>query len=64
MTPSQMPYPQRTVADIGLLDLNGNVISGTRRTSSEGKMHLAIYKARLDVNRSSTCTRSTSPSSP
>jgi L-fuculose-phosphate aldolase len=50
MTPSQLPYPQRTVADVGLLDLNGNVISGTRRTSSEGKMHLAIYRARPDVN--------------
>ena len=50
MTPSQMPYPQRTVADVALLDANGNMISGTRRASSEAKMHLAIYKARPDVN--------------
>jgi L-fuculose-phosphate aldolase len=50
MTPSQMPYPQRTVADIAELDSNGTMISGTRRASSESKMHIAIYKARPDVN--------------
>jgi L-fuculose-phosphate aldolase len=50
MTPSQMPYPQRTVEDVALLDLNGNQISGTRKFSSEHKMHLSIYKARPDVN--------------
>ena len=50
VTPSHVPYDKRQVDDVVLLDESGNVLKGTRRPTSETKMHLAVYKARPDVN--------------
>ncbi len=33
-----------------IIDLDGNVLEGDAKPSSEAKMHLAIYRARPDVN--------------
>ncbi|MEW6653993.1 MAG: class II aldolase/adducin family protein [Bacteroidota bacterium] len=35
--------------DLIVLDLDGNVLEGKRKQSSESDMHLQIYKARKDV---------------
>lgn len=50
VTPSHVPYEWRKVEDVVLLDGEGNVLKGERRPTSETRMHLAVYKARPDVN--------------
>jgi len=50
VTPSHVPYEKRQVDDVVLLDGSGNVLKGTRKPTSETRMHLAVYKARPDVN--------------
>lgn len=49
VSPSHIPYEQRTTEDMVLLDLEGNVLKGERRPTSEHRLHLAIYRAREDV---------------
>jgi len=49
ITPSGVPRWNMTEKDMVVLDLNGNVIEGKRRPSSEWRMHLAIYHARKDI---------------
>jgi L-fuculose-phosphate aldolase len=36
-------------ADMVIVDLDGNLLSGTRKVTSEIGMHLAVYRSRLDV---------------
>jgi L-fuculose-phosphate aldolase len=50
VTPSHVPYEKRQPEDVVLLDKEGTVISGTRRPTSETRMHLGVFKARPDVN--------------
>src|SRR6267143_6085585 len=49
VSPSHLPYEQRVPEDAVLLDMDGNVIEGTRRPTAEFRMHIAVYKAREDV---------------
>lgn len=49
ITPSGIPYEEITPEDIPEMDLEGNIISGTRIPSIEKNMHRAIYLARRDV---------------
>lgn len=49
VSPSHIPYEQRTPDDMVLLDLDGNVLKGTRRPTSEHRLHLSIFRAREDV---------------
>lgn len=49
-TPTSLPKEKVTEKDLLLLDLAGNVLSGSKKPSTEIKMHLAIYKEREDVN--------------
>ena len=49
ITPSGMEYESLEVEDITLIDLNGNVLEGKRKPSSEFQLHCEIYKAREDV---------------
>ena len=49
ISPSSIPYDVLTVDDIPLVDINGNVIEGSKKPSSETPMHTAIYRARKDV---------------
>ncbi len=50
VTPSGMEYDTLQTSDIVVLDMDGKVVSGDRRPSTELPMHLHIYKNREDVN--------------
>jgi L-fuculose-phosphate aldolase len=49
VTPSGMTKGLVAADDLVEVDLAGNVVAGTRRPSSELRMHLRIYAAREDV---------------
>lgn len=49
ITPSGMNYNLLEPEDIVILDFNGIIMTGTRKPSIEVPLHLAIYKARIDV---------------
>jgi L-fuculose-phosphate aldolase len=49
-TPTSLPKEKIKQSDLIIIDLNGNILSGKRKPSTEIKMHLAIYKNRKDVN--------------
>lgn len=50
LTPSGMNYDTVTEDDIIVVDLEGNRVRGERKPTIEAGMHLAIYRARPDVN--------------
>ena len=43
--PSGVDYAQLTAADIVVVDLDGKVVEGTLRPSSDTKTHVALYRA-------------------
>ena len=49
ITPSGLPYAQTTPEDLIHLSLDGAVLSGVRKPSSEWPFHVEIYKARPDA---------------
>jgi L-fuculose-phosphate aldolase len=49
ITPSGLPYARTTPEDLIYLALDGTVLSGSRKPSSEWPFHVAIYKARPDA---------------
>jgi L-fuculose-phosphate aldolase len=49
ITPTTMPYPQIQAEDVVIIDLDGTVVEGERRPSSELPFHTALYRARPDV---------------
>jgi len=50
ITPSSKDYSCLDPKDIMVVTLDGEVLEGDRNPSSETPMHLAVYKARPDVN--------------
>lgn len=50
LTPSAMKYDTITVDDVVVCDLDRNIVQGTRKPTIETGMHLAVYRARKDVN--------------
>lgn len=48
--PSGMAYFETKPEDVVVMDLNGNIVEGERRPSSESTMHSIIYKNRPDAN--------------
>lgn len=44
ITPSTYPYEDMTEDDMVTIDLEGNVLAGRHRPSSEWKLHTAIYR--------------------
>ena len=58
ITPSGFPYMKMTAEDIVLITLDGEVIEGIHRPSSEWKLHTAVYKNRPDIN---ACVHTHSP---
>jgi len=50
ITPSAVPYEERELEDICVVDLDGNIIEGKWKSTSETSMHLIYYKKRSDVN--------------
>ncbi len=50
ITPSAVPYEERELEDICVVDLDGNIVEGKWKSTSETSMHLIYYKKRPDVN--------------
>lgn len=50
ITPSAVPYDQRDVEDICVVDLDGNLIEGKWKSTWETNLHLIYYRERDDVN--------------
>ena len=50
LTPSAMKYDTIRAEDVVVCDLNGNIVSGTRKPTIEMGMHLGVYRSRRDVN--------------
>lgn len=49
VTPHDLPYDRMTVDDVVVVDLEGNIIEGTRAPSDETQVHLAVYEQRSGV---------------
>ncbi len=49
VTPHDYPYDALKADDVVVLDLEGNVIEGTREPSHESQVHLAVYDRREDA---------------
>ncbi|WP_419924406.1 class II aldolase/adducin family protein [Candidatus Poriferisocius sp.] len=49
LTPSALPYNQVSVDNLAAVDLDGNLLEGTARPSTEKAMHLACYRAFPEV---------------
>jgi len=49
ITPTGMPYPEIEPADIVVCDLDGRVVEGERRPSSELPFHTAVLRSRPDA---------------
>lgn len=50
ITPSSMPYDQIRPDDIVVTDLDGNLLGGTGRPSSETPLHCMVYQSRPDAS--------------
>ncbi len=50
ITPTRMSKGFMKAEDLVTIDINGTIVSGKRKPSSEMHLHLAIYKHRPDVN--------------
>ena len=50
VTPSDLDYAGMTPDDVVVLDLDLNVLEGTRKPSIESSLHVAVYRARPDVH--------------
>ncbi len=49
ITPSGMDYFEPRPEDIVITDLDGNIVDGNRKPSSELNLHAAFYKRKTDV---------------
>jgi L-fuculose-phosphate aldolase len=49
ITPSGLPYARTKPEDLIYLALDGTILSGSRKPSSEWPFHVAIYRARPDA---------------
>ena len=50
ITPSAVPYSQRDVEDICVVDLDGNIVEAKWKSTWETNLHLIYYQNREDVN--------------
>lgn len=50
VTPSGIPYERLDPGGISVVDVNGNIVDGQFKPSSETPMHTAIYRARQDIH--------------
>ncbi len=44
ISPSGIPYPETTIEDVVIVDLDGNIVEGRRRPSSETPMHTMVMR--------------------
>jgi len=49
ITPSAVPYGDRAIEDICVVDLEGSIVEGKWKTTSETPLHLIYYKKRPDI---------------
>ena len=49
ITPSGMEYNLLKPEDITVVDMDGNIVDGQKKPSTETPMHLAVYKKREDL---------------
>ncbi|NJD18159.1 MAG: class II aldolase [Gemmatimonadetes bacterium] len=49
VTPSALPYDRMGEGDLVLMSLEGRVLAGERKPSSEWPLHAAVYRARPDA---------------
>lgn len=49
ITPTSIPYETITPEDMVVLRLDGEILEGTHRPSSEWRMHAAVYEAKPEV---------------
>jgi L-ribulose-5-phosphate 4-epimerase len=49
VTPSAIPYDQLQIEDIVVVDLDGRLVEGQWKPTSELRLHLAFYRARAEV---------------
>jgi len=47
--PSGVPYDEMTVEDLVVVDLDGNIVEGTKKPSSDTATHLVLYKNFPDI---------------
>lgn len=50
ISPSGIDYDVMTAEDVSVVDLNGNLVSGDKKPSSEFPMHAIFYERRDDIN--------------
>lgn len=50
ITPGSYPYEIMTADDIMVIDLDGNILEGTHKPSSEWRMHAQVYRDMPKVN--------------
>ena len=49
ISPSGIPYPEVTSADVVIVDADGTVVDGHRKPSSETPLHIMVLRARPDL---------------
>jgi len=49
ISPSALNYDKTSPEDVSVIDLNGNIVEGEKKPSSELEMHLLFYKKRKDI---------------
>ncbi|MGI6661927.1 MAG: class II aldolase/adducin family protein [Bacillota bacterium] len=49
ITPTSLPYDSMASEDLVVMDIEGRVVEGARKPSSEWSMHLRVYRGREDV---------------
>ena len=66
ITPTSIPYETITPEDMVVLRLDGEILEGIHRPSSEWRMHAAVYEAKPEAGASpswgGTCPWQSSPS--
>ncbi len=50
ITPTSFPYEKMQMEDIVVIDLDGNIVDGIHKPSSEWRMHAAVYRCKPEVN--------------
>lgn len=50
ITPSAVPYQERSAKDICVVDIDGNMIEGCWKQTTEHALHMIYYRNRDDVN--------------
>lgn len=50
ISPSGIDYFDTQIEDVVIIDLDGNIIEGANKPSSESNFHLSLYKYRSNIN--------------